>query len=403
MATDLFESVGMATESILSNRLRSGLNMLGVIIGVTSVLWLVALGDGARAFIQQKFANLGTNLIIISPGKRETSGGPPMSALTPEKLTFEDARALEQRSNAVTYTTPILFSSTDIEVGSRSRTTNIVGAAEHYPIIREFHPDQGRFFSKEDVDGGRNYVVLGKDLAKELFGSRQSIGQFVKIGETKFRVIGVMEPKGMSLGFNMDELALIPVTAAMVVFKTDTLTQIFAKAASREMLPRAIEDIRSILTDRHRDKEDFTVTTQDAIMSSMDRIMKSLTYLLAGIASISLLVGGIGIMNIMLVSVTERTREIGIRKAVGASRRDIMLQFVIEAATISGVGGLIGVIVGGLGILALAFAAPSFPAELSAWNVAIALGFSVLVGLISGVYPAREAAALDPIEALRYE
>ncbi len=403
MPTDIFESVGMATDSILSNRLRAGLNMLGVVIGVTSVLWLVALGDGARTFVQNKFANLGINLVIITPGKKETSGGPPMTALTPEKLTFEDARALTQRSRNIVKSTPIIFSSTDVEVEGRGRTTRVVGASEDYPYVREFYTNQGRFFTKDDIDSSRNYVTLGVDLAKDLFGSQQPIGKYVKIGETKFRVIGVMQPKGMSLGINMDEVAFIPVTAAMIVFKTDTVMQIFAKAASRETMPQAVEDMKRILMSRHRDKEDFTITTQDAILGTLDKVMKALTMLLAGIASISLVVGGIGIMNIMLVSVTERTREIGIRKAVGASRRDIMLQFVIEAATISGLGGLIGVIIGGIGILILALAAPSFPAALSAWNILLALGFSLLVGLVSGVYPAREAAALDPIEALRYE
>ncbi len=403
MATDIFESIGMATDSILSNRLRSGLNMLGVIIGVTSVLWLVALGDGARRFVQEKFANLGTNLIIITPGKKETSGGPPMSALSPEKLTFEDSRAIAQRSRKVTHSTPIIFSSTDVEANGRGRTTRIVGGSEDYDEIREFPVAQGRFFTKEEVESARSYVAIGYQLAADLFGSGPALGQHIKIGETKFRVIGVMAPKGTSLGFNMDEVALIPITAAMAVFKTDTVMQIFTQAPSRAAMPAAIEDIRAILKDRHRNKEDFTITTQDAILGTMDKIMQALTYLLAGIASISLIVGGIGIMNIMLVSVTERTKEIGLRKAVGASKRDILLQFVIEAVTVSGVGGLIGVMLGAIGIGILALVAPAFPAQLSAWNVATALGFSLFVGLVSGVYPAREAAALDPIEALRYE
>jgi putative ABC transport system permease protein len=269
--------------------------------------------------------------------------------------------------------------------------------------VRNLYVEIGQFLSEEDVEGRRRVVVLGRTVKRELFGEENPLGRFVTLADSRYRVIGIMERKGVSLGFDIDDLVFVPVKSAQDLFDTDRLLEILASVGSPDDIDRAIQQVKDILIRRHGNREDFTVISQGAILSAFTTILKILTAVLGGIAGISLVVGGIGIMNIMLVSVRERTREIGIRKAVGARRRDILGQFMIESIVLSTLGGLLGIIVGVGGAKGLSLFFTYLPTRVSMWAVLMAFGFSAAVGVFFGVYPARRAARLDPIQALRYE
>ncbi len=394
----------MATDSIASNKGRSLLNMLGIIVGVMSVILLISIGEGARTFVINEFAGAGTNLIVITPGKKETRGGPPIVAAAPEQLRIADADALA-RIPSLAGVTPLVFASAEVTYGTRTRNVFIVGSNENWPLIRDFGTAEGRFYTKAESDAGRNYVCIGQRVAKELFGSRNPLGEYLKVNSVKFRIIGLMEPKGETMGFDMDDLILMPVRPAMVVFNTDKLFSIQAstRSASPAVIDQAVNDMRRILMERHDGKEDFTIDTQKDMISNLSEITEKLSYVLFGIASISLLVGGVGIMNIMLVSIKRRTLEIGLRKAVGASRRDILMQFLVESMTISFAGGLAGLAAAVMVIVLFVVYVPALPVQLDLWNVILALSFTAGIGIIAGVYPAWAAASKDPVEALRYE
>lgn len=401
---DVREAFALALEMLAANRVRTALTMLGVVIGVAAIILLVSLGEGATAYITRELTGLGTNLLIITPGKTQTSGGfhPPIAGAV-RKLTYEDAVALRRRATLLTDAVPVVLGTGKIRYQGASRDTNVIGVTPEFQRVRNLYVEIGQFVSEEDVEGRRRVVVLGRTVKRELFGEENPLGQFVTLADSRYRVIGIMERKGVSLGFDIDDLVFIPVKSAQDLFDTDRLFEILASVRSPDEIDRATQQVKDILIRRHGNREDFTLTSQGAILSAFTTILKILTAVLGGIAGISLLVGGIGIMNIMLVSVRERTREIGIRKAVGARRRDILGQFLLESVVMSSLGGGLGIAVGVGGAKTLSLFFTYLPTQVSPWAVLMAFGFSAAVGIFFGVYPARRAALLDPIQALRYE
>jgi len=401
---DIIETASLAKDALTANKMRSMLTMLGVIIGVASVIMLVSIGEGARTYIHRELGNLGTNILVIVPGKTSAKGGfHPPEAATVRKLVFDDAVIIKKRARHVAEAVPIFLSSSKIKYLNQSRDNNVVGATESYFGVRNLAVESGRFISASDVDSRRKVCILGRTVKRDLFGDRNALGALISIGDSKYRVIGVMEKKGVTLGIDFDDIVFIPTTAAQDLFDTDSLFNITVKVKSSQEIDQAIGEIKQILMKRHAGREDFTVMSQDEMLGVMTRVLSIMTAVLAGIAGISLLVGGIGIMNIMLVSVRERTREIGIRKALGAKNRDILVQFLAEAVTLSLIGGTIGVLLGGAISVGLPYFLRFLPTEISWWSVVLAFLFSACVGIFFGVYPARKASLYDPIVALRYE
>jgi putative ABC transport system permease protein len=400
---DVIETIRIAKDSLLSNRVRSALTMLGVIIGVSAVILLVSIGEGARRYIKKEFGELGSNILVVVPGKTSKEGGMHMGTSAIRKLTFDDAILIERRSRNVLHAVPIILGTSWIRYGGKSRDTYIVGVNEPYFGIRNLKIGTGRAISESDVDAARRVCVLGRTVKREIMGDLNPLGATVTLGDAKYRVIGEMAPKGVALGFDIDDVVFIPVTAARELFDTDWLFNITVKVKGDELIPEAKGDIKKLLIRRHAGKEDFTILSQDEMIQVMGRILNIMTSVLAGIAAISLIVGGIGIMNIMLVSVRERTREIGIRKALGARNSDIMFQFLAEAVTLSLIGGIGGALLGGALSLSIPLFVSFLPTHLAWWSIVLAFFFSAAVGVFFGVYPARKASLYDPIVALRYE
>ena len=401
---NLLETFRVALEAIMSNKVRSGLTMLGVIIGVMAVILLVSIGEGAQVYITKELTGLGTNLLIITPGKTSTRGGfHPPSAGTVRKLTYDDSLALRRRAWLLTDAVPLVFGTGKIKYQNMGRDIMVIGTTPEFQRVRNLFVDTGSYISQGDVDSKAKVIILGSKVKEELFGADNALGKLVTLSDARYRVIGVMQKKGTSLGMDIDDIVYVPVTSGQELFDTDSLFEIIASTPRSEDVDRAIAQIKNILIKRHAHKEDFTIQTQGAMLETMNTILSVLTAVLGGIAGISLVVGGIGIMNIMLVSVRERTREIGIRKALGARNTDIMAQFMIEAITLSGAGGVIGILLGvGLALLIPLFVTV-LPTSVSAWSIIMAFTFSAVVGVFFGVYPARKAALQDPIQALRFE
>jgi putative ABC transport system permease protein len=399
----LFEHLAIAFDSIRASKIRTLLTTLGVLIGVFSVILLVGLGDAVRGYVLESFAGIGSNLLQINPGRQTTKGFRPSKTQIRYKLTLTDAEALKKRGFTLDGVSAVVIGSGELRAGDLRRNVMLLGVSEDYPSLRNIEIDRGRFVEREDVDNQRRSLILGPTVVKELFGEGANpLGTTLYVSGAPFRVVGITQPKGKTFGFDMDDVVYTPVTAAQSLFNMENVSHILARAKDRKTVEPAMEEVRSVLVARRGD-EDFTVFSQDDMMEMVNDIMGTLTFFLAAIASISLLVGGIGIMNIMLVSVKERTREIGIRRAVGARWIDIMVQFLVEAVVVSLLGGITGLVLGFVVIRIVAYFQPDLPVELSGWNVAMALSFSILVGILSGVFPAVRAADLDPVEALRYE
>jgi putative ABC transport system permease protein len=395
--------LGVAIDSLRTNRLRSGLTMLGVIIGVGAVILLVALGQGTKEYVEEQFAGLGSNILIVTPGKIETRGGPPLVGPAKHRLTLSDSRVLEKKGYLFAGVAPVVFGTAEVRYLNRSRNVSVLGVTPAFSDVRNLRVEIGSFVSEADVDARRRVCVVGRTVKRELFGNANALGQTVKVAGSLFRVIGIMERKGISLGIDIDDIIFLPVRTAQDIFDLDSLFEILISVRNKNDIESAKELATSLLLRAHNRNEDFTITNQAAMLSSLFTILDTLTYVLGGIAGISLLVGGIGIMNIMLVTVKERTNEIGIRKAVGARDRDILLQFLLEAVTLSVAGGVCGILFGLAGAGTLKLLVPKVPVSVPAWSVALAFTFSAVVGVFFGVYPARKAASLNPIEALRYE
>ncbi|KGF72651.1 ABC transporter permease [Neosynechococcus sphagnicola sy1] len=402
---DTVESIRMAVKTLTANKLRSSLTMLGMIIGNASVIAVIGIGQGAQRLAAEQFEALGPNVLFVVPGTRQARN---RTFEIPKTLVLADAEAIAAQVPSVKGVAPQLQSQLTITYRGRNITNLVVGTTPQFLPVRSFDVARGRFITNLDIERNNQVVILGPDLATSLFRGANPIGQTIRIKNVAFNVIGVMRPKGAFLGSNQDDVAYVPIStmANRVVGRTSPygleLTFISVSAQNPESIGAAVFQISNLLRQRHKitNEDDFAVDTQKDILSIVGTITGALTLMLAAIAGISLLVGGIGIMNIMLVSVTERTQEIGLRKAIGASQQDILVQFMIEAVILSAAGGLIGTLIGSGGVLLVAAITP-LKATIAPVAVALAVGVSGGIGLFFGVVPARQAAQLDPIVALR--
>ncbi|HCA47764.1 MAG TPA: multidrug ABC transporter substrate-binding protein [Armatimonadetes bacterium] len=397
----LMEAIRSAYSSLMANKSRSILTMLGVIIGVASVLIVVAIGEGLKTDTINRIRGMGANLLTIRPG----GGDEGWRASRPGRLTEEDVKALQEQARHISAVAPVVQTNGNAKYRNLSHTTGVVGATTVWPKVMAFEMAYGRFLTTSEERARSRVAVLGQEVVNELFYGRPLIGEFIRINGVPFEVIGILSEKGGGFG-DPDDQIVIPITTARQRLVGDAdLRNIYVSAATEEEVPEAIESIKQVLRRAHRVNEfteDFRIRDQSEMLATMTETTSQITMFVSGIALVSLIVGGVGIMNIMLVSVTERTREIGIRKAVGARRNDILAQFLIESVMLSLIGGVIGLSLGWIGsemlgdTLGWATIVPS-------WAIAVSLLFSGAVGIFFGFYPAQKAAALDPIECLRYE
>jgi len=386
--------------ALRGHSLRSSLSLIGVAIGVASVVLLTSLGEGARRYVIGEFSALGTNLLVILPGKIETTGGAPLWGGVPRDLTLEDAEALKRRIPQIRYLAPMTMGEAPARFGQKSRYITIVGTTVDMRELRQLALSSGRYLQDDDMYRGQRVCVIGSKVQQEIFGGTNPLGQMLRLGDNRYQVIGVMAPRGRSVGMDMDEFVHVPVAQGMRMFNRSGIFRIMIEVNTSEEIETVKQACIDLLRERHDDVEDITVVTQDAVLTTFGRILTVLTYALGGIAAISLSVAGIGIMNVMLVSVSERVREIGLLKALGAGRGQILTVFLAEAAMISTVGGLVGLAVGLGGIRALVWVYPAFPAQPPLWAVLGAITLAILTGLVFGSLPARRAAGLDPVTAL---
>ncbi len=398
----------IALRSLSRNKLRSALTMLGIIIGVAAVIAMLAVGQGARAAVEKSIASLGSNVIIVSPGAPNQSGI-RLEAGSNSHFSETDADAIRAQADQVLYVTPMVRTGGQLKFSGQNWRTNVYGVYPEYLLIRQWNVVSGSSFTVSDERGATKVCLVGKTVANNLFGEdADPVGRTLRIKNEPFRVAGLLESKGQNaLGQDQDDIVIAPFSTILHKVLGGTYAQsFFASAVSGNAIPDASKQIEDILRRRMRIPDgaasDFTIRTQTDIAAAATSTSQTLTVLLASIAAISLLVGGIGIMNIMLVSVTERTREIGIRLAVGALGRDILLQFLVEALVISILGGLLGVLLG-VGTSAFLASTQGWAVSVSPVSVFVAFGFSAATGIFFGWYPARKAAQLNPIDALRYE
>ena len=404
------EIISVAIGALRANKLRSLLTMLGIVIGVGAVIAVVALGTGAQQAVKNRIAALGTTLLTVNPGQQRGGGGGIAIAGGQQRLTIDDAKAVDERATNLLAVQPEMRSQQQVVFGNKNASTTIVGTTPNYLEVRKYQLQAGRMFTAADDEGRQRVAVIGSAVVDNMgiAAPEALIGENVRIRGTQFLVIGVLASKGQANAFqNPDDQILIPInTARFRVNGADRLQSISALAVSEEKIPDAMADIQRVLRRQHKLRQgapdDFQIRNQADILATTQETTEVMTYLLSGIAAVSLLVGGIGIMNIMLVSVTERTREIGIRKALGATRWNILLQFLIEAVVLCILGGIIGIGLGAGGATVMSKTA-GWSTQISTTAIILAFAFSAFVGVAFGVWPARRAAVLDPITALRYE
>lgn len=416
---DMRENFRSALEGLRANRMRSLLSMLGIVIGIAAVVAIVAITQGAQQRVSQEIQSLGTNLITVFPGTRGGFAGRRAETRT-DVFTVEDGQLIRSKAPAVARVVPEVRSTLLLKHKDNNTQITVYGITPEYEEVLNFHAQTGRFILQRDLETFNTVIVLGQEVVEDLFEGESPIGKDIMVNPAnaplqkhKFTVVGVMEPKGQVMFMNFDEQAFIPLTSAQKrILNTKYVNSLYAQAEDEESMDDALAQIDAVLYQKFQDETEYTITSQQEILSTMQNVMGIFTIMLAGIAGVSLLVGGIGIMNIMLVSVTERTREIGIRMAVGAKKADILWQFLWESVLLCLIGGAIGVAVGWIGsklftliggkIMPMGpMSTPS--AVISPEIVLIALGFATAVGLFFGVYPANKASKLDPVQALMYE
>ncbi|HEX5801577.1 MAG TPA: ABC transporter permease [Azospira sp.] len=393
--------IRFARDAATGNPLRAVLLVLAMAIGVAAVVVLTALGDGARRYVINEFSSLGSNLVIVLPGRSQTGGFNPGNAITstPRDLTVDDAEAL-RRAPAVRRVAPLAVGTSEISVGGRLREVMVAGTTSQFIEVRRLALAQGRFLPVDDWRRGASEAVIGAKIRDEMFGSEPALGKLVRIGDRRFRIVGVLASSGQGLGMNTDELVIVPVSLAQAMFNSNTLFRVLIEATSREAIEPAKAQVAEIIKVRHDGEEDVTVITQDAVLATFDRLLGALTLGVAGIAAISLAVAGILVMNVMLVSVTQRTAEIGLLKALGATGGTIRTAFLTEAGMLSLAGALFGYALGQAGAALIRHLYPAFPAWPPDWAVIAGLATALVTGLLFGVLPARRAARLDPVQAL---
>jgi putative ABC transport system permease protein len=394
------DTLAFGWKALVGYPARTWLTLLAMAIGVAAVVVLTALGEAARRYVVDEFSNLGTHLLIVLPGRNETTGGaPPMLGITPRDLTLRDALAIG-RNSEVELVAPISVGSAPVAHGNLDRESTIVGSTAELLPVRRLQMAEGGFLPAGKPELARPVVVLGATLKQELFGNDRALGRWVRIGDRRFRVIGVLSKRGESLGLDMSEVAIVPVASAQALFNSPALFRVLVQARSTDALGGAKDVILNTIRRRHEGEDDITVITQDALLSTFDGILRALTYAVAGIAAVSLLVAGVLIMNVMLVSVSQRTREIGLLKALGGDRRQVLRLFLTEAALLAIAGGSAGIGLSVIGLWLLERLFPILTFVPPPWAVPAALAVAVGSGLLFGLLPARRAAALDPVLAL---
>jgi putative ABC transport system permease protein len=394
--------IRLAWHSVWSHRQRSILTMLGILIGIASVILLTSIGEGTRLYVLSEFTQFGTTLAAVSPGRMETSGVPGALGVTVHPLTVEDAEVIA-RIPGVRRLTPVVLGAAPVEHEGRTRNVFVYGVTASAPEVWRMPVRAGRFLPELDPHRGAPVAVLGPKLKRELFGEENCLGRHVRISGQRFLVLGVMEPKGQFLGFDLDDSAYIPMAEGQRLFNRQALQEIDVLIENPSMIDSVVARIRETIRERHKGEEDFTITTQTGMLESLDKIIRMISMAVGGIGAISLLVGAIGILTIMWISVNERTAEIGLARAIGATSRQVLWLFLSEAVLLSTLGGLLGLVLGMGTAQALRLYVPALPVNTPLEFVLVAMAVSFAVGVASGLLPARRAAALDPVEALAAE
>jgi len=391
-----------AWRAITGHRQRSLLTMIGITIGIASVILLTSIGEGTRLYVLTEFTQFGTNLIAVNPGKTETTGVPGAIGGTIHPLTLEDMEALA-RLPGVSEVVPVVMGTAPVEYGGKSRNVFIYGVTANAPDAWRFGVRVGRFLPESDPHHGSPLAVLGPKLKRELFGEAPALGEHVRMAGERFLVVGIMEPKGQFLGLDIDDSGYIPVALAMPLFNRDDLQEIDVLVANASLIDSVAARMNRLLTARHGGEDDFTITTQTGMLETLDRVVRIVSAAVVGIGAISLLVGAIGILTMMWISVNERTSEIGLATAIGATPGQILQLYLAEAALLSLTGGVLGLLAGVVLSQLLRLAVPALPVHTPLVYVGLAMAVSLLVGLLSGFLPARRAARLDPVVALGAE